>query len=189
MKRILALLSAVSLSGLSSVASAHALHDSGASFFAGFAHPLLGLDHVLAMLAIGLGASQMLMRSAWPVPAAFAVAITAGALLAPSMIPAPVLEWLVVGSVCALGLLVLSKQHVRMGYGYAVITVFAFVHGAAHAVEQPAEFSTVAYLAGVLLASTALQIVGAAIASLLKHNARVAGLPLIAAGMWLMMSA
>lgn len=185
MKKILALLSVVSSSSFSSVASAHALHDSGASFFAGVVHPLLGIDHVLAMIAIGMWGCQMLTRRAWRMPAAVAVAMAAGALLAPSIVAAPVLEWFIIASVCALGLLVVCKQHVRMLYAYAVIACFAFVHGAAHAVEQPAEFSTFAYLAGVLLASTALQVGGAAIASLLKHNARLVGLPMIAAGVWL----
>lgn len=187
MNKSFALLSVVLLlSGISSAASAHALYGIGAGFSAGFAHPFLGLDHVLAMVAIGICLGQMDSRAAWRMPAVVAIAIMTGALLVPTIAPLSVLETLVVTSVCALGLLVLCKDNVEAPYALALVAFFALIHGAAHAAEQPTEFSTMSYLAGVLLASTTLQALGAAIAFVLKQNARLAGLPLIAAGTWLM---
>jgi urease accessory protein len=189
MNRSLALLPVVLLSGLSSTASAHALHGAGAGFSAGFVHPFLGLDHVLAMAAIGICTGQLRSRAPWRMTAAVAIAIITGALLARSVAAAPGFEILVATSVCALGLLVVCAGKVAPAYAVAIAAFFALVHGAAHGAEQPNEFSTMAYLAGVLLASTALQALGLAMAFVFKQKARLVGLPLIAAGAWLVIGA
>jgi hydrogenase/urease accessory protein HupE len=100
----------------------------------------------------------------------------------------PLFEVLVTVSVCALGLLLLGERVIATGWALACIAVFAFAHGAVHAIEQPVEFSSAGYLGGVLVASVVLQAAGAMVAHLLDHRARLAGVPLAAAGAWILLA-
>jgi urease accessory protein len=170
------------LSVLSAAAYAHGVHGTTASFSAGFAHPFMGLDHAFAMIAIGVYAAQS--RSSASCIAA-ACALAAGALLAGILPAAPFFEGLVAISVCALGVLLLGRRIVAPAVGVASIALFAFAHGAVHGVEQPVEFSSSEYVAGVLVASVLLQAVGAALVRILERDVRLTAVPLTAAGAWI----
>jgi urease accessory protein len=169
-------------------AYAHGVHGAASSFGAGFAHPFSGLDHAFAMIAIGLYAAQARFAMRWPIAAGVCAALVAGAMFA-AVVPAePLFEVLVTASVCALGLLLLGERVIATGWALACIAVFAFAHGAVHAIEQPVEFSSAGYLGGVLVASVVLQAAGAMVAHLLDHRARLAGVPLAAAGAWILLA-
>jgi urease accessory protein len=140
------------------------------------------------MIAIGLYAAQARFAMRWKTAAAACAALGAGAILAAVMPAEPFFEALVTMSVCALGLLLLGERVIATGWALACIAIFAFAHGAVHAIEQPVEFSSAGYVGGVLLASVVLQAVGAALALLLDHRARLAGVPLAAAGAWILLA-
>src|SRR5262245_11647144 len=110
MTRRMGILAIVTLAGtaLALPASAHTgigLHDHG-SFMAGFLHPLMGLDHLIAMLGIGVWAAQLGGRATWLVPATFVTVMAGGAVLALAGAPLPMVEFGIAGSVLAIGALV-----------------------------------------------------------------------------------
>ncbi|HYE46783.1 MAG TPA: HupE/UreJ family protein, partial [Caulobacter sp.] len=105
-------------------ASAHVPGAAEAGLAAGFAHPLLGLDHVLAMVAVGLWASQLGGRALWLVPASFVAVMGLGAALG-TAVALPAVELGIVGSVLVLGVLVASAARLPAAAGAALVAVFA----------------------------------------------------------------
>lgn len=189
MKRSFPALLAILLSGVSAGACAHGVHGAAASFSGGFAHPFLGLDHAFAMMAIGVYAAQARFASAgWQVGAAACLSLVIGAMVGGVLPAETFMEALVAASVCALGLLLLGRRFVALPWALACITLFAFAHGAIHAIEQPVEFARAEYVSGVAAASMVLQATGAAIARLLGGRAHLAAVPLTAAGTWIMIA-
>jgi urease accessory protein len=188
MNRALAAVLVSILSSASATAYAHGAHGAASSFSAGFAHPFSGLDHAFAMIAIGVFAAQARFATGLGVAGATWVALVAGTLFAGSVAAAPFFEALVAMSVCALGLLLLGRRGVVPAFSLACIVLFAFAHGAIHAIEQPVEFSNIGYVGGVLVASIVLQAAGASIARILAHRALLAAVPLTAAGAWILIA-
>jgi urease accessory protein len=188
MNRSIPAVCAIVLSGLSGSAYAHGVHGVTASFSAGFAHPFLGLDHAFAMIAIGLYAAQDRSAMGWRITAAACLSLVAGAMFAGAVAAGPFFEVLVAASVCALGLLLLGTRIVAPAWAAACIALFAFAHGAIHAIEQPVEFAAAGYVGGVLAGSIVLQAIGAVLARLLDHRTRLAGVPLTAAGAWILVA-
>jgi urease accessory protein len=189
MKRSFPAVFAILLSGVSASAWAHGVHGAAASFSHGFAHPFLGLDHAFAMMAIGVCAVQARFASVgWQTGAAACVSLVIGAILGSALPAGQFFELLVAASVCALGLLLLGRRFVAPAWALACIALFAFAHGAIHAIEQPVEFTRAEYVGGVVAGSIALQAVGAAIARLLDRRAHLAAVPLTAAGAWILIA-
>jgi urease accessory protein len=110
------------------------------SFMAGISHPLFGLDHVLAMLAVGLWAAQLAgssdsRRALWMVPLAFVGTMTLGFLAGAAGLPLPFVEPAILASVVALGLVVALSVRLPASACAAVVGVFALFHGHAHCSE------------------------------------------------------
>lgn len=154
------------------LAQAHPGHPHGTGFSAGLAHPAMGLDHVLAMLAVGLWAAQLGGRARWAVPAAFVGAMTIGSSLGMSGMAVPFVEPAIVASVIILGLLILSATRVGIGASLAIVSVFAFFHGAAHGAEVPANANGVLYTAGFAIMTALLHGIGFGAAAFLKKAAQ-----------------
>lgn len=150
--RNLALAAAVLLPG---AAFAHTGHAVG-GFGYGFAHPLGGLDHLLAMLAVGLWAAQAGGRALWAVPATFLGVMAAGGGLALAGVALPAVELGIAGSVLAFGLLVAFAARLPLAAGVALTGAFALFHGYAHGAEMAAGASAAAYGAGFLVATALL---------------------------------
>jgi len=150
---------------LSPAASAHIGVHTGTGFMAGFAHPFLGFDHLLAMLAVGLWAAQMGGRARWAVPAAFITAMSVGMWLAwvgavvPQVGPVSI-ETGITLSVLVLGVLIGTRQHWSLATGMALAAGFALCHGYAHGLEMPGVMSPSAYAAGLVLATAVLHAAG-----------------------------
>ncbi|MEY4489878.1 MAG: hypothetical protein RIQ79_2386, partial [Verrucomicrobiota bacterium] len=106
-------------------------------FSGGFMHPLGGLDHVLAMVAVGIWAAQLGGRARWAVPAAFMAALAAGAALGSGGMALGWMEQAVAASVLALGLLVVTATRLPLIAGMALAALFAVFHGMAHGAEMP----------------------------------------------------
>ncbi|MDO8931214.1 MAG: HupE/UreJ family protein [Rhodocyclaceae bacterium] len=172
------------LAGLSGVASAHTFGAHGAGFFHGVMHPLLGADHLLAMLAVGLWASQQGGRALWAAPTGFVLAMVAGMALGVTGMALPMIEPMIAASVLVLGLLVTARIQLPWVAGFAVAAGFALFHGFAHGSEIPEAASPLVYAAGMLMATACLHAAGLFGGYRIgrQHAALVRGLGLATAG-------
>lgn len=119
---------------LSSVANAHPGHGLE-SAYAGFMHPLTGIDHLLVMLAIGLWAAKIGGKMRWQLPMTFVLSMAAGALLGANLSVFEGLEALIAVSVIAMGVLLSVRFTVNQLAQFAIAATFALFHGWAHGVE------------------------------------------------------
>lgn len=142
------------------MAFGHTFGAHGAGFGAGMAHPFTGLDHMLAMVAVGLWAAQLGGRARWAVPLAFMGAMTVGAGLALAGIGLPMVETGIASSVLVLGLLIALAARLPVVASAILVGVFAVFHGHAHGTELPLAASEALYAAGFLLATGALHLFG-----------------------------
>lgn len=161
------LTSAAALSLIAVPAFAHTGVGATGGFAAGVAHPMLGLDHLLAMVAVGGWAALLGGRALWLVPAAFVAAMLAGGVLAISGVALPMVETMVALSVVVLGTLVAVNARMVTGVGMAIVAAFAVFHGHAHGSELPAGLSVLGYGAGFALSTALLHGAGIVGASLL----------------------
>jgi urease accessory protein len=162
---------------------AHTGGHSVTGFVSGLTHPLQGLDHLLAMFAVGLWAVQQGGRARWALPAAFLAALALGGVLAGSGGALPQVETAVALSVLALGLLVATRCRTPLLAGMAIVAAFALFHGYAHALEMPQAASPVRYALGFVLATIGLHGAGIAAGLCGRHAMRLAGAGIAAAGM------
>ncbi|MBI5753396.1 MAG: HupE/UreJ family protein [Hydrogenophilales bacterium] len=129
-------------------------------FVHGFAHPASGLDHVCAMLAIGLWAAQMGGRSVWAVPLTFVSVMALGGALSMLNISLPFVEQGIVLSVLLLGVLIAASIRFPLWLGSGMAGLFALWHGHAHGAEMPPFSSSMAYALGFMLATALLHVTG-----------------------------
>ncbi len=141
---------------LATPALAHTGLDLQHSFAGGFAHPFLGLDHLLAMVAVGLWAGLVGGRTVFAWPLSFVAMMAAGAGLGLAGVSLPGVETLIALSVAALGLAVAMQVPLPLLAGAAVCGLFALAHGFAHGAELPEGASALGYGAGFMLATAAL---------------------------------
>ena len=166
-------------------ALAHGGHAEGLA--AGLAHPLLGVDHLVAMLAIGLWASQAGLARAWALPAAFLGGMAGGiglGLLAP--LPTGI-EHGVAASVLALGLILAISVRLSGTVALPLAGLFGLLHGAVHGAEIGGSVALTAV--GMLAASSLLHAAGFAIGRVATQRvtlARIGGAGIAAAGLALM---
>jgi urease accessory protein len=140
------------------------------SFMHGFAHPLGGLDHLAAMIAVGLWAGIAGGRRVWAWPLAFVVMMVVGGLLGRAGVALPMVEPAIALSVVVLGLLVALMVQVPVALGAALVAAFAIFHGHAHGAEAP-ETGWLGYAAGFIIATALLHTVGNGIARLMERGA------------------
>ena len=184
---------ALAVAGLatqSSSAFAHVgAHASG--FAAGVAHPFSGLDHVLAMVAVGLWAAQLGRPAAWLLPLVFPAVMALGAAAGMSGIALPVVEIALAGTVLALGLVTACALRPSLAVSAGLIAAFALIHGYSHGAELPAASAALSYGAGFVAATFALHAIGLAIGTLPRHalGPRAAGAAIAAAGLVLLVTA
>lgn len=126
----------------------------------GFLHPLFGLDHLLAMVAIGLWAAQLGGRALWAVPASFVGVMTLGGIAGMAGLNLPLVETGILLSVLMLGILITFAVRLPAWAGALLVGAFAVFHGHAHGTEMPANLSGWLYAAGFVAATAALHGVG-----------------------------
>lgn len=143
-------------------AAAHVGGGEAAGFLAGLAHPFTGLDHALAMVAVGAWAAQSGRAATLALPGGFLVAMAAGAALAASGLALPGVELAIALSVLALGAAIAVAARSATWIGVAVVAAFAVFHGHAHGSELLAGPSAIPAAAGFLLATAALHAIGLA---------------------------
>ncbi|HEY8974291.1 MAG TPA: HupE/UreJ family protein [Burkholderiaceae bacterium] len=161
----------------------HAARSHG--FIDGFAHPFTGLDHLGAMLAVGLWSARSLRR-AWIAPAAFVACLLAGALATSNGLAVAGAEPMIAASLLVIGLLLAARAALPAAAAAAVVGGFAFFHGASHGVELGAGPA----LAGMVLATALLHLAGIAIGLALRGRSawwtRIAGAGLAMFGLVLL---
>ncbi len=171
------------------MAFAHTGHDTS-GLMAGVAHPLTGLDHLLAMLAVGLWAAQQQGAARWAVPATFVASMLLGGLLGFAGLQIPFMETGIAASVLALGLLVAVAARLPMAMALGMTALFALTHGVAHGLELPDLASPWGYAVGFVAATAALHAAGYAVVRGLPQAAapliRLAGAASAATGVWLL---
>ncbi|WP_217476206.1 HupE/UreJ family protein [Stutzerimonas stutzeri] len=170
-------------------AFAHPGHDH-TGVLSGIAHPLFGLDHLLAMLAVGLWAAQQQGTARWALPLTFVATMLLGGLVGFAGVVIPLMETGIAGSVLALGLLVALAVRPPLAVAAGLTALFAASHGVAHGLELPALSSPWGYAAGFVVATAALHAGGYAVARNLPHVAtplvRLAGAAAAITGAWLL---
>ena len=165
---------AAGLALLSPAVQAHTSGAHGAGIGDGFAHPFGGLDHLLAMVTVGLWAAQRGGASAWALPGTFMAAMAAGLLAAVAGIGLPMVETGIAASVLILGLVVALALRPALWVCVATVGVFAVFHGHAHGTELPEAAAPALYGLGMLAATALLH--GAGIALSRAADARLARL-------------
>lgn len=169
---------------LPAVALAHPGHDTP-GFVAGLMHPVAGIDHLLAMVAVGWWSAAVQSRRWWLVPAAFASSMLAGALLGLAGFQAPATEALVALSPLVIGGLMLMRRTLSLASASVLAGSLALFHGHAHGSELPASGDTAAWLLGMIAATLLLHLAGAALALASRRDPRalrVAGALVTVAG-------
>ena len=185
-------LSAVSLGANAHTGAPSHVHN---SFFDGLMHPLFGMDHLAAMVAVGLW-SALAARRAGPEllwgPAGFAAMLLAGAAVGLQGVAMPAVEPMIAASLLATGLLVVSRLRVPSIVAALGVGVFAVFHGAAHGYELAGSHSVWQTLAGMLAATVLLHCAGLAAGWALRQRhvwvARLAGAGVAAFGGVLLMA-
>jgi urease accessory protein len=154
---------AAALIALTGTAFAHTGHGDTSGFVHGFMHPLGGLDHVLAMVAVGLYAAMIGGRALWLMPLTFIGMMALGGAMGASGIVDPFVEAGIAMSVIVLGLAVALRVNLPTVIAIALVGLFAILHGHAHGAEMPQDVSGYAYAAGFLLATALLHGAGIAL--------------------------
>ncbi|WP_099826908.1 HupE/UreJ family protein [Oceaniglobus indicus] len=160
MKRIIA---ATMLSLGATPVLAHLDPGQHGSLAAGLSHPVFGLDHILAMIAVGLWAAVLGGRAVWTLPVAFVGAMMAGFVLAVSGYALPLVEPMILVSVLALGLAVALSLRLPVSAAAGIVGVFALFHGHAHGGELGAA-TALTFGAGFAISTAFLHGVGVVIA-------------------------
>ncbi len=149
--------------GLARVASAHVEPGAAIGFATGFRHPWSGLDHVLAMIAVGLWGAQLGDPALWVLPITFPLVMAMGATMALAGLSLPGVEIGIQLSAVLLGAMVASRSRPKLPVAAALVGFFAIFHGHAHGTELPAGQSGMVYSAGFVVATGILHGVGIAI--------------------------
>jgi urease accessory protein len=154
------LISAVLLLLASTGAQAHILPNDVHGFGSGFAHPLHGLDHILAMVAVGLWAGQLGGRARWLIPISFIGIMILGGALGMAGLRVPFTEEGILLSILVMGILIAVAARFPLPACMAIVGGFAFFHGHSHGTEMPANAVGYAYGAGFVMATMLLQGIG-----------------------------
>ncbi len=148
------------LLGLPGLAEAHVTGGPIGGFGAGIAHPFSGLDHLTAMLAVGIWGAQMGGRSVWTLPVTFPLVMTVGGVLGMTGVPIPSVETGIALSMLVLGAAIVLAWRPPEWVALAVIAVFAICHGYAHGVELPNAADPAAYATGFVVATGTIHVIG-----------------------------
>ena len=190
MKSRLAILLALPVTMLAYIptADAHIMGAEGAGFITGLAHPFMGLDHLLAMIAVGIWAAQTGGSAVWRFPLSFIVMMAGAALISASGYSLPALEPLIAGSVVLLGLMVVFAIRMPVNLSMLLVGLFAVFHGYAHGLEMPQAGSAILYGSGFVLATALLHTIGIGLGKVAyrKHLiSRLSGSIITLAGLYL----
>ena len=145
------------------LAHAHVQTGEASGFLTGVGHPVSGLDHVVAMIAVGLWGAQLDAPALWLLPVTFPMMMALGGLVGLLGVALPGLEVGIAASAVVLGLVVMFALRPPLAVAVALVAVFAIFHGHAHGTELPPGQSALLYSMGFVVATGCLHGVGIAI--------------------------
>ncbi len=173
--------------------TAHAHTDSAVAggFSTGFVHPLAGLDHLLAMVAVGIWGATLGPPLLWALPVVFPLLMVVGAIVGMAGIPVPMVEAGIALSVLLLGLAIYADWKAPAAVAVALVAMFGILHGHAHGMELPESAEPAAYSAGFVLATGMLHLAGIALGTLRTRPVgplllRTCGALIAAVGVWIL---
>lgn len=161
---------------VASAAAAHVQAGQASGFLTGLAHPVSGLDHVLAMVAVGLWGAQLGAPALWLLPVAFPLVMACGGFLGLLGVPLPGVEIGIAVSAVALGAAVAAEARPPLWAAAMLVAFFAVFHGHAHGTELPDGQSGLAYSFGFVVATGLLHAAGIAVGLMHRVPAGRAGL-------------
>ena len=174
MKAITRVLMATGLMVTATAASAHSGHDAGTGFASGLLHPMLGLDHLLAMAAIGFWSVRQSSTLKNSTPLFVIGGMILGAGIAWSGLSLPGVETGIALSVLLAGILIATMAKLPTVVGGTLVAAFMVFHGFAHGTEMPAGAALVAYLIGFSIATLTLTLFGQGLgAAMMKADGRL----------------
>jgi urease accessory protein len=149
---------------LPTAALAHTGHGDTSGFLHGFLHPVGGIDHVLAMVAVGVFAYVLGGRALWLVPLSFVGMMAVGFLLGLGQVDVPFVELGIALSSIVIGAAAAWGRPMPVAAAMSLVGVFAIFHGHAHGAEMPVDASGLEYAAGFIVATALLHAAGIAAA-------------------------
>jgi urease accessory protein len=170
---------------------AHAEQGQAAGFLTGLHHPISGLDHVLAMVAVGLWGAQLGAPAIWLLPVTFPMVMAFGGFLGLIGVPLPGVELGIAASAMLLGTMVACEARPPLWLAATLVGVFAIFHGHAHGTELPAGENGLLYSVGFVIATGCLHATGISIGLIHRWPSgrivlRVAGVAVAAGGAFFM---
>jgi urease accessory protein len=176
-----------------SLARAHVGVGQTSGFSHGFGHPLSGLDHVCAMVAVGLWAAQMGGRAIWAVPLTFVSVMAFGGFLGVLHVQIPFIETGIVISVLTLGVFIAAAVRMPLIASILIVGLFAIFHGHAHGEEMLEKASGLAYAVGFVLATALLHAIGIGLGIGIQRISkplvvRLAGVAIVLCGIYIWVS-
>jgi urease accessory protein len=161
-------LTTLSLMLFSGMAFAHTGEGINTGFASGFWHPIMGWDHVVAMVAVGLWGAFLGAPAIWILPVVFPLVMAIGGALGIAGMPLPAVETGIALSGVVLGLLIVFAVKAPLWIAAVIVGIFAIFHGHAHGTEFPTEFNAYGYAVGFVIATGLLHLVGIAFGFLTK---------------------
>jgi len=165
------------------------------SFLGGLTHPVLGIDHFLAMVSVGIVSAQIGGRAIWTVPATFVCIMALGGLLGYLDIGLSAIEVGIAASVLVLGGAIALDRTVPIVFAMCAVAVFAIFHGYAHGAEMPSVANPYTYVAGFMTGTVLLHLTGVVIGDISqkyergKLMLRLAGGGIAGTGIWFLVGA
>jgi urease accessory protein len=154
-----------------SAGTAHTGEAAGGGFVTGFLHPLLGWDHVAAMVAVGLWGAFLGAPAIWLLPVTFPLVMAFGGALGVAGVPVPGIEAGIAASGLVMGLAILLAFRPPLIAAAVVVAFFAIFHGHAHGTEMPGAASPLAYAAGFVIGTGLLHLFGISLGLLTQYPA------------------
>lgn len=145
------------------IALAHAPEGAGGGFVTGFLHPIMGVDHLVAMVAVGLWGAFLGERALWILPIVFPSIMAVGAAFGIVGLEIPLVEFVIALSGVVLGALIALRVRAPLAIAMVLVGIFAIFHGYAHGVEMPEQISAITYSAGFVIGTGLLHLAGVAI--------------------------
>lgn len=127
----------------------------------GFLHPLTGIDHLVAMVAVGVWSAQIGGKAIWIVPSCFVIMMMIGGLFGLEQILQSPIEWLIACSVLLLGAAIWWNRRLSLWIAGCGVAMFGFSHGYAHGLEIPLLIHPAIYMMGFVTTTIGLHVIGA----------------------------
>ena len=156
---------------LTQPAFAHEQAGVAGGLVSGLLHPVTGLDHLVAMVAVGIWGAQLGAPAIWVLPITFPLVMAVGGVLGVLKIPLPMPEVIIAVSALILGLAVATRLRIPFTAAAIVVAVFAIFHGYVHGAELPGSANPLAYGVGFVTATGLLHLCGIAIGTLTRWSA------------------